>query len=334
MSLTLPSVSPPEACLQNAMAGVAENFVVTFGGEQKKVTLLSDQLSLQSVELTLSLLVDGHPFVISFNKAPFSNKLSEELGVVSFSDLPGPVKQSVVERVLETDLSKLENWIGRTVALGTDEPCGKLPFRIPFRMEGDEVFFGELATDGDAVSLLNKILDALPRKKINAGAVPVSLGIEVGRTLLDIEAVRDLESGDVIIVENGPDLKNYQIEIRPSHSRIYKARLRGSEIKIESFMSVDPDYISEYDNVAEAETGNLPAKRDALTSIGDIPVNVVFELGRRQITVDDLDQLQPGALLELESPVDEAKIVVRVNGKAIATGSLVEVGEKIAVRID
>lgn len=334
MSLSLTNICPIESKLHTAAVCVAKNLSLRFGGKDQKVTFHIDKEPIESPELVLSLLVDGKPVAVRFNRPPFSPEVFEEHGVVSFTDLPRPIQKSMVERLFDDDLSKLEQWLGRNIEFGDKEPAKKLTQRVYFTLGGEIGVAGEIAMTGESVSLLAKILDCLPRQRADIEEIPISLGIEIGRTSLEVQSVRELESGDLIVIEEGPDLKNSEVFVRPAHSTIYRGRLRGAEVKIESYMSVDTENVVEYDNAFEAETGNLPAKRDGLTSIDDIPVSVVFELGRRQITVSDLDQIQPGAVIELENPVEQARIVVRVNGKAIATGSLAEVGEKLAVRID
>ncbi len=66
--------------------------------------------------------------------------------------------------------------------------------------------------------------------------------------------------------------------------------------------------------------------------LGDIPINVVVELGRVQLTADEVIRLRPGQLLELgRSPTDPVDLVV--NGKLLAKGELVEIEGALGVKI-
>jgi type III secretion system YscQ/HrcQ family protein len=79
--------------------------------------------------------------------------------------------------------------------------------------------------------------------------------------------------------------------------------------------------IDDDDNLAEA--GPL---------LGDIPINVVVELGRVQLTADEVIRLRAGQLLELgRSPSDPVDLVV--NGKLLAKGELVEIEGALGVKI-
>lgn len=64
----------------------------------------------------------------------------------------------------------------------------------------------------------------------------------------------------------------------------------------------------------------------------DIPLTVVVEVGRIQISVQKLLELQPGNLLELDVHAENGVDLV-VNGKAIGKGELLKIGDALGVRI-
>lgn len=66
--------------------------------------------------------------------------------------------------------------------------------------------------------------------------------------------------------------------------------------------------------------------------LGDIPMVLVVELGRVQLTADEVVRLRPGQLIELgRSPVDPVDLVV--NGKLVAKGELVEIEGALGVKL-
>lgn len=67
-------------------------------------------------------------------------------------------------------------------------------------------------------------------------------------------------------------------------------------------------------------------------SLGDIPMSVVVEVGRLQLTIQKLMELQPGNLLELNVRPENGVDLV-INGKRIAKGELLLVGETLGVRV-
>lgn len=66
--------------------------------------------------------------------------------------------------------------------------------------------------------------------------------------------------------------------------------------------------------------------------LGEIPVEVVVELGRLKLVLRELAALNEDDVIELDQPVDRPLDLV-VGGKKLARGELVMVGERVALRI-
>lgn len=64
----------------------------------------------------------------------------------------------------------------------------------------------------------------------------------------------------------------------------------------------------------------------------DIPLNVTVEIGRKQIMINDLLQMQQGSVIDLDKMVGEP-FEVFVNGKLMAFGEIVVVNEKFGIRL-
>lgn len=64
----------------------------------------------------------------------------------------------------------------------------------------------------------------------------------------------------------------------------------------------------------------------------EVPVNLVVEIGRVQISVQKLLELQPGNLLELDVK-PESGVDLVVNGRCVGKGELLRVGDVLGVRI-
>lgn len=81
---------------------------------------------------------------------------------------------------------------------------------------------------------------------------------------------------------------------------------------------------------AEAERGD---KGDVhLDAILDVPVTISMEIGRTQITIRNLLQLNQGSVVELDRLAGEPMDVL-VNGTLIAKGEVVVVNEKFGIRL-
>jgi type III secretion protein Q len=68
------------------------------------------------------------------------------------------------------------------------------------------------------------------------------------------------------------------------------------------------------------------------SDLDDLPVRLVFELGRVELSLGELQRLAPGALVPLARPLDEPVDII-ANGRRLGRGTLVRIGESLGVRI-
>jgi flagellar motor switch protein FliN/FliY len=64
----------------------------------------------------------------------------------------------------------------------------------------------------------------------------------------------------------------------------------------------------------------------------DVPLEVNVELGRTRVTIQDLLQLGPGSVIELDKVAGEA-LDILINGRLVARGEAVVVNDKFGIRI-
>jgi flagellar motor switch protein FliN/FliY len=82
----------------------------------------------------------------------------------------------------------------------------------------------------------------------------------------------------------------------------------------------------------EAKTPQPESPQRRLDMLLDVPLEVSVELGRTRMTVQDLLQLAPGSVVELDKVAGEA-LDILVNGRLVARGEAVVVNDKFGVRI-
>ena len=80
------------------------------------------------------------------------------------------------------------------------------------------------------------------------------------------------------------------------------------------------------------DDGRSLAHNDKLDVILDIPVTLSMEVGRTQIPIRNLLQLNQGSVVELDRMAGEP-LDVLVNGTLIAHGEVVVVNEKFGIRL-
>ena len=100
------------------------------------------------------------------------------------------------------------------------------------------------------------------------------------------------------------------------------------EIDVDEVMSAQLDELedtSEQSSLSDDE-------RRKLDTILDIPVTISMEVGRSQISIRNLLQLNQGSVVELERLAGES-LDVLVNGTLIAHGEVVVVNDKFGIRL-
>jgi len=68
------------------------------------------------------------------------------------------------------------------------------------------------------------------------------------------------------------------------------------------------------------------------SDLDDLPVRLVFEVGRVELSLGELQRLAPGALVPLGRPLEEP-LDIMANGRRLGRGTLVQIGESLGVRI-
>jgi len=99
----------------------------------------------------------------------------------------------------------------------------------------------------------------------------------------------------------------------------------------ESSSAIAADVISqeELEGIGRSEDDDSDINVDLIM---DLPLQVVVELGRTKMLINDLLQIGQGSVIELNKQVGEA-LDVLVNGKLVARGEVVVVKDKFGVRI-
>ena len=88
---------------------------------------------------------------------------------------------------------------------------------------------------------------------------------------------------------------------------------------------------SDSDSPAPVGPGHVASELD-IDFLLDVQLNIQVEVGRSQIRIEDLLELDQGSIVELQSAIGEP-LDIRVNEKLVARGEIVVINDKFAVRI-
>lgn len=118
------------------------------------------------------------------------------------------------------------------------------------------------------------------------------------------------------------------------------------ELTDDDFLEDDASEIEEQSEISTVENSHeSPAEEEHIPSaapaepvkvgkvnIQELPVNVVIEVGRIQISLQKLMELTPGNMLDVDI-IPENGVDLVVNGKRIGKGELIRIGETLGVRV-
>ena len=81
------------------------------------------------------------------------------------------------------------------------------------------------------------------------------------------------------------------------------------------------------------QQGPASAPADPEAGTRKLPVEVSFEIGRLQMPVGKLAELQAGYVFPVPAQLEGANVTIRANGEAVGQGELVSVGDTLGVRL-
>ena len=70
-----------------------------------------------------------------------------------------------------------------------------------------------------------------------------------------------------------------------------------------------------------------------IQTILQLSVPVIVQIGRRQMTLDEILTLGPGAIIEMNKSADD-ELTFLINNKVVGSGQAVKVGENFGIRIE
>lgn len=187
----------------------------------------------------------------------------------------------------------------------------------------------------------------------------IPMHLEAGRVELSQQEFADIKPGDFLILDHCT-LKptgEGRIVLTIAGTPLFRGKLKDGNIKVLEYplyqevntpmntnKAPEPTQDGEHEEEGaqegvqegEVEQGAQAAAPEEQPksefSIGEIPLSLVVEVGRLNISIKKLLELQPGNVLDLNVHPENGVDLV-ANGKCIAKGELLQIGETLGVRI-
>lgn len=167
----------------------------------------------------------------------------------------------------------------------------------------------------------------------SAGLAPSFLfAARVAVSSISRAGLRGLVTGDALLFDRVAPEGGIALCIGEHLSTVGRITDNGLVTAGAVFSSNNPYLMGEFfmsDSDFETE-GGAAALDDA--SIGSLPVRLVFEIGRREMALDELRDISVGTPIALHKPAS-AVVEILANGRRVGAGEMVLIGDQLGVRI-
>ena len=313
-----PALDSARIALTNELAGFCRPLV--FRTKQRTLQLRLQPLASAIVgDLTFVLDVNGHELVVSAPPAPLI-QLNSELVGIDVTDVPPELLAALVEACLDPLVGLLQKAGIKLAIKGVNRDYPSEP-AIRWLLSGEDgapLIAGQFWGDLPALEFLLQIWRQAPLVPLrNLAELPVHISLECGRLTLAADELAQLESGDLLLAELISRPAEGEVRLQINQQTFALASWKNQLVTINRMSSEPPAPSSNPNQAANVET---------------IPVRLSFSLGDTSLTVRELGSIQPGYVFEFPSP-GSGQVSIYANGKLFGLGEIVELGERLGVRI-
>lgn len=244
--------------------------------------------------------------------------LETALPGIELAGLDPELRALAVELAAAPLAEAAEAALGRAVRVTEDPaPGAALPYRVHFRagLAGREPWPVRLELDLRGLEAVVRAYERVPAEPAPLDDLVLPLAVEAGRTRLPVADLADAAPGDLLLLEDAPVARG-RLDLVLGGVLAFACGLSETTL---SYTGEARALVAGQSNV-DVET------------LDEVPVELVFELGRLGVPLGELRSLAPGHVFDLgrdlRHPVD-----VLLAGRKIGEGELVQVGERVGVRL-
>ena len=185
---------------------------------------------------------------------------------------------------------------------------------------------GELRLPPGHAVRLARILDLAAAAAVPAIDVPLPACLRVAAATCPVGEVATLVPGDVVLVDHACHAGTAVMVVGEHLAAPVRFTTAGAEI------AEPPSRVQGSLWEWSMENGADRPQAEEKTDFNDIPLKLLFELGRVELPLGELHRLAPGAVIPLPRTVEES-VDISANGRRIGRGTLVRIGDSLGVRI-
>lgn len=327
-ALALPEMSADDAALRRRLFEVRGPLHGSLAGRPVTLWCLGEaQGPADDTHLSFAITAGAKSATLSVPRALVQKVLHAAHAGLQIDAIADNLIGMLLESVLAGDLPMIEQTMGEEIAIaraatGVEEQRLALALRCAYDGATHDCI---LALDRDLARDLRQLLVRIPPAKIDLPDVTVRLAIGLGFAQLPLQEVDDLAPGDVIL-PHSPPLAAGKGWVMLAHRWSAAGDLSGASLVLTERLHATTEPIMDIDNDSSEHAEVEDVELD------DLPIKLVFEVGRCDMTLGAIRALGPGHVFAIErDPAQSVDIIA--NGQRIGTGQLVRVGERLGIRV-
>jgi type III secretion protein Q len=344
--IILPPLSASEAQALSAIARHGSRLLLSgwkWGSEAPVISVsVSTGQTLWEADQAQRLELDwaGAKLYLDFPGSAMHSWVSTVLGGAELSVLPPQWQKAAQLQACEWIASSLSQAgrgkarIQQLDALPSTAPAAarhRFILQMHFAAQPDTVIYAVLHTDSLGLLLLSGFIAShgslAPAHE--TPSLPLPLQLCLGETDLPLQQLQSLQHGDVIFLTR-PFIQNrQQLYLRNASPNGPRWGIPASLDGITLHILQAPHTMATSDTSVHSVATDAS---DAEFSLEQIPICLSFDVGSKTVSLQELQTMQPGQVLNLERPLQEY-VTIRANGAAVGSGQLVEIDGRLGVMV-
>ncbi|UYG04688.1 type III secretion system cytoplasmic ring protein SctQ [Halomonas sp. LR3S48] len=346
----LPRLSLEQVTILNALHRPRLALALSLGERALRLRIVAEA-GPPSLPVALGLSIGGAPALLELchdSLALLTDRLALRTGLEACE--PGLAALWLEYALLEW-IEPLEARLGVALQLDEAPPSAEeaVAIRISLHLEADgHASHLRLSLGAAAMRAVAPLLGALPAVEPRpCSALPISVQWLAGHQRLRLDELRGLMPGDVVLLE------------RPAEALAIAGRSMAKVVEQDDGLKLLTPPTAGHGDDLDVPRNDLPSNdslknhprsndrsRDAMAedsrspkppptdaaALDGLPMRLVCELGRLELSLGELRELGPGSVLPLSRPTENAVDLV-VNGRPMGRGRLVEIGDSLGVQI-
>ena len=322
-ALTFPSVSPTQLQLSQLLCSRQNQFSFPLA-EQPCELKLQPADSPPPMEYSLILEVSGQPVEFYLGRGLVNALLPASLSDQAIKKLPEHLFKATMIHGLSPVTELIGSMLGTSVEFihlkqtKADQSRAGLALHLTINHKEHSAFVVPNP-------LIMELLNYLPaHTQSTMPDIPIWAELILGRSTVSRLEISTLATGDIVFLQQ--HVTDQQVVVRASPHLAFVGETHDSQVIIRQRMEL----MDEQEHQQHPEEAQAPQQGGV--NMADIPVELLFEIGRQQFSAADIQAMQEGYTFDLERPVDQP-VRIRANGKIIAECQLIQIENRLGARI-